>query len=59
MNPPSPPAVTAVKIPLEGWRASVWVEAYKGWYDMSGSPTFKNPDDAVRWGLNQQVGWPK
>lgn len=41
--------LSAVLVPLEGWRAEIWVETLQRWYPLMGSPLFANPDDAINW----------
>ena len=48
-----PSKISAAKVPLQGWVACIWVDAYKNWYPMMGSPFFQNPDDALLWAKNQ------
>lgn len=50
--------ISARKIPLEGWKAQIWVSSYMQWFDMSGCPVFQNPDDAIAWGKDQFSGLP-
>ncbi|MBS4041667.1 MAG: hypothetical protein KGZ81_13850 [Flavobacteriales bacterium] len=45
------PRISAVKIPLSGWKAQVYIEAYNNWFDVTGCPIFANPDHAIFWAM--------
>ena len=47
------PKISAYRIPLEGWKAQIWVDSYSQWFTIMGCPFFKNPDDAIHWGKGQ------
>jgi hypothetical protein len=40
---------SAARVPLEGWVAHIWVEAYNRWFPLRGCPYFRNPDEAIAW----------
>lgn len=52
------PRVSCVKVPLEGYRAQIWVETLKRWHDMSGSPTFPSPEEALNWATKEVATHP-
>lgn len=54
----SGPKVSCVKVPLQGYIAQIWVETLKNWYDMSGSPVFASPEEAINWAQDQVATYP-
>lgn len=42
--------ISAARVPLEGWRACIWVETLRQWFPMRAGPVFASPDSAIEWG---------
>lgn len=53
------PKVSAVRVPLEGYRAQIFVATLGQWFDMRGCPMFETPEAAISWALDQLCGWPE